>query len=225
LTPGITKRHDEHLRHNVHDQTEHLANIDAGDGADPYPIVHERHIVRSNLQFRPAYQAYHTDLKAHPESQATPINGFPGDVTYIAQLPSGWGHPILVEKRNLASQFDMQSQQVRPQLSDNSTMQGDLAILGAETYDIGVKHPSASRTSKRGKNTAATLTVSEIPEDAPPKKRRKASSSDDVGEEDESVKRGRGRPRLEPKDETAQDVSCLTFISLLAGEHITRLSL
>lgn len=42
--------------------------------------------------------------------------------------------------------------------------------------------------------------------DGPARKRRKASPPEAAGEEEEK-KRSRGRPRLEPKDETAQDVS------------------
>lgn len=147
-------------------------------------------------------------------------------MTYTAQLPSGWGHSISAE-RNLSSRLDMLSaqSQFRSSLDDSSMhSSGDLAILGADRYDVGIKYPSAPRTSKRGKKTAATATVTEMREDAPPKKRRKASSSDDVGDEDDKMKRGRGRPRLEPKDETAQDVSSLRVFLFSFLEHNARLS-
>lgn len=82
---------------------------------------------------------------------------------------------------------------------------GDLAILGAESYNPGNTHPSSTRVSKRPKKST-TATVTDTSHDDAPRKRRKASQSDDAGEDGEK-KRSRGRPRLEPNDETAQDVS------------------
>jgi len=80
---------------------------------------------------------------------------------------------------------------------------GDLAILSAESYDDGRKH---RRSTGKTRVTVADV-VTQGSEDGSSRKRRKTSSPDAVGEEEEK-KRSRGRPRLEPKDETAQDVSC-----------------
>ena len=95
---------------------------------------------------------------------------------------------------------------------------GDLAILSAESYDDGRKH-RRSTGKTRIKSTVAGV-VTQDSGDGPSRKRRKTSSPDAAGEEEEGEKkRTRGRPRLEPKDETAQDVSrpvcsssCLTYV-------------
>lgn len=88
---------------------------------------------------------------------------------------------------------------------------GDLAILSAESYDDGRRHLASRKTEK----TVAEVVVAPDTLNGPARKRRKASSPDVAGEEEEK-KRSRGRPRLEPKDETAQDVShflCATSCS------------
>ncbi|KAH8902093.1 hypothetical protein BR93DRAFT_367852 [Coniochaeta sp. PMI_546] len=77
---------------------------------------------------------------------------------------------------------------------------GDLAILSAESYDDGRRHLASRKTEK----TVAEVVVTPDTLNGPARKRRKASSPDVAGEEEEK-KRSRGRPRLEPKDETAQD--------------------
>jgi hypothetical protein len=79
---------------------------------------------------------------------------------------------------------------------------GDLAILSAESYDDGRKrHLSSGKTQ-----IAVTEVVVQNSQEGSTRKRRKTASPDAAGEEEET-KRSRGRPRLEPKDETAQDVS------------------
>lgn len=92
---------------------------------------------------------------------------------------------------------------------------GDLAILSAERYDDGLKYRSShvatsAVVTRRSKKTAGAV-VTPAPDDGPARKRHKASPPDGTGEDDEK-KRSRGRPRLEPKDETAQDVNVLSFI-------------
>ncbi|OIW25422.1 hypothetical protein CONLIGDRAFT_582840 [Coniochaeta ligniaria NRRL 30616] len=77
---------------------------------------------------------------------------------------------------------------------------GDLAILSADSYDHGLRHLSSGKAKK----TVAGVVVTQEPPVNPARKRRKASSPDPAGEEEEK-KRSRGRPRLEPNDETAQD--------------------
>jgi hypothetical protein len=79
---------------------------------------------------------------------------------------------------------------------------GDLAILSAEKYDDGIQ-----LSSRNARKPAAGAMTGEAQE-GPVRKRRKASSPHGAPEEEEK-KRSRGRPRLEPKDETAQDVSCV----------------
>lgn len=80
---------------------------------------------------------------------------------------------------------------------------GDLAILSAESYDDGRKHMSSGMTKM---TLAGLVTVTQESQNRSQPKRRRTSSPDFAGEEEEK-KRSRGRPRLEPKDETAQDVS------------------
>ncbi|KAB5543106.1 hypothetical protein GE09DRAFT_238302 [Coniochaeta sp. 2T2.1] len=92
---------------------------------------------------------------------------------------------------------------------------GDLAILSAESYDDGLKHhasasasSSAAAAGKTRKTTAVVDVAAvsqESPHEGPARKRRKTASPDAGGEDAEEKKRSRGRPRLEPKDETAQD--------------------
>ncbi|KAK0709967.1 hypothetical protein B0T26DRAFT_652555 [Lasiosphaeria miniovina] len=78
--------------------------------------------------------------------------------------------------------------------------QGDLAILGAETYEgaLPFRTPAQSAQSARAKKPQPASRNS----DDGAKKRTKAPSSE--GEDDEK-KRARGRPRLDVKDETAAD--------------------
>ncbi|KAH8666884.1 hypothetical protein BX600DRAFT_283889 [Xylariales sp. PMI_506] len=74
-------------------------------------------------------------------------------------------------------------------------MQSDLAILSAEQYEDG----HGPRRASGGKTRKSSLE-----DEAPaPKKRTRAQLSED-GEADEK-KRSRGRPRLDPKDDTAQE--------------------
>lgn len=84
---------------------------------------------------------------------------------------------------------------------------GDLAILSAESYSDGRVRQLRSAIVKTKKSRTA-LAIEDA-EGAPARKRRKTASPDAAGEEEEK-KRSRGRPRLEPKDETAQDVSLLS---------------
>jgi len=92
---------------------------------------------------------------------------------------------------------------------------GELAILSAESYDDGriKRTPAGGRKSKQ---QVTDFVVAE-PEEGPVRKRRKASSEDGPGEEEDG-RRTRGRPRLEPTDETAQDVSCASAFAGL-GRH------
>ncbi|KAB5518863.1 hypothetical protein GE09DRAFT_1230312 [Coniochaeta sp. 2T2.1] len=92
---------------------------------------------------------------------------------------------------------------------------GDLAILSAESYNDGLKHHasasvlSSSAAAVRARKTTAVVDVAAVAQesqhDGPARKRRKTASPDAGGEDAEEKKRSRGRPRLEPKDETAQD--------------------
>lgn len=83
---------------------------------------------------------------------------------------------------------------------------GDLAVLNAESYEDGRRHDLSSD------KTEITAAHVEHPESQgrSTRKRRKTVSPDAAGREEES-RRSRGRPRLQPKDETAQDVSHSVF--------------
>ncbi|KAK3361710.1 hypothetical protein B0T24DRAFT_539110 [Lasiosphaeria ovina] len=75
--------------------------------------------------------------------------------------------------------------------------QGDLAILGAETYEGALPFRTPAQSARAKKPQPASRNS-----DDGAKKRTKAPSSE--GEDDEK-KRARGRPRLDVKDETAAD--------------------
>jgi hypothetical protein len=122
--------------------------------------------------------------------------------------PGGHPHPPY------APAEDTPTNQHKPHATMRYSTGGDLAILSAESYHDGPLNSMASvmRTKKMGAGSPVSATESP---DGPARKRRKtASTTDDAaaaaaaGEEEEK-KRSRGRPRLEPKDETAQDVSPL----------------
>lgn len=95
---------------------------------------------------------------------------------------------------------------------------GDLAILNVESYEDGRKHHLAPGKTKM---TVAHVENGET-HDRSTRKRRKTVSPDVASKEDET-RRGRGRPRLEPKHETAQDVSrpvsCLCDLSHGRCDH------
>jgi hypothetical protein len=86
-------------------------------------------------------------------------------------------------------------------------MHSDLAILNATQYDAG---PSF----RRGRITGGPKKTDPSPRDeAGSKKRPRVAPADepaqaDQAEPEEEKKRARGRPRLDPTDQTPQDVSC-----------------
>lgn len=78
--------------------------------------------------------------------------------------------------------------------------QGDLAILSAEVYETGLSRSSTGRKAGTRKAKA--------PRDAENGSRKRArNQSTETSEPEDDKKRVRGRPRLDPKDETAADVS------------------
>jgi len=81
---------------------------------------------------------------------------------------------------------------------------GDLAILSAEIYTPGHGYgrPSMPKKTPPPPSTRGS-------EEGPRKRARVQPSIDSVERDDEEKKRARGRPRLDVKDETAADVSCL----------------
>ena len=86
--------------------------------------------------------------------------------------------------------------------------QGDLAILSAETYhgpDLAFLTSPRSAAGKKTQQQSSTT------QDGP-RKRLKRQSPEGGEQDDEEKKRSRGRPRLDIKDETAADVSCLFFL-------------
>jgi hypothetical protein len=226
LTPGITQLQDEHSRHPIHDHR-HFAEHDG-----QYPSsasLHANPLIASDLPFRPlpppAPSSHRQSSRPnHPQASASFkfLHDNQESATYTTPLhpteaPRWTQSPVSAEVPP-AYQLHVPFTQHQPQQShaefhvslDPFTMRyssGDLAILGAESYDVGMKHPQAQRASKRSKKPAAA-TVTEVSEADPPRKRNRLSPADGVGDEEEK-KRSRGRPRLEPKDETAQDVSSI----------------
>lgn len=231
LTLGITQLQDELSRHHIHDHRQ-FAHPDREHGGQ-YPSVaslHANPLIASDLPFRPRpppAPPLHHQSSPHIHSQVSASFKFPQDnqesATYTTPLhpteATRWTQPPVSAEEPPSYQLPVPFPQQQPQLShtefrlslDPFIMRyasGDLAILGAESYDVAIKHPSAQRASKRSKKTAAA-TVTEVSGDDPPRKRNRLSPADGVDDEEEK-KRSRGRPRLEPKDETAQDVSSMT---------------
>jgi hypothetical protein len=85
-----------------------------------------------------------------------------------------------------------------------ATMVGDLAILSAEKYDVGGRFASAARNAAR-KAVRHSSTASN--DGAAARKRARPTTAEAPAADGEDRKGKRGRPRLETKDETAQDVS------------------
>lgn len=82
-------------------------------------------------------------------------------------------------------------------------MQSDLAILNAAQYEDGVP-------SHRGHAASAPMKTPHAPLDEPPSRKRPrtvSTAQPAQAEHEEEKRRARGRPRLDPKDQTPQDVS------------------
>ncbi|ETS78586.1 hypothetical protein PFICI_10648 [Pestalotiopsis fici W106-1] len=81
-------------------------------------------------------------------------------------------------------------------------MQSDLAILNAAQYEDGLS------SSRGGHGPAVPMkAIPSVREEAPSRKRPRAASTAQASQADheEDKKRARGRPRLDPKDQTPQD--------------------
>lgn len=82
-------------------------------------------------------------------------------------------------------------------------MQSDLAILNATQYEDGVP-------SQRGHAASAPMKTPHAPLSEPPSRKRPrtvSTAQPAQAEHEEEKRRARGRPRLDPKDQTPQDVS------------------
>lgn len=80
-------------------------------------------------------------------------------------------------------------------------MQSDLAILNAAQYEDGVP-------SHRGHAASAPMKTPHAPLDEPPSRKRPrtvSTAQPAQAEHEEEKRRARGRPRLDPKDQTPQD--------------------